>query len=94
MSGRGGRRATGPAHAEPPGGLAEVDPAGRSHVSRRDWHPGAAQPGTTGRRRQPPGCYGRRACSARIGNGEPLKAESFLFLIDPETEKVTLGWKE
>jgi hypothetical protein len=27
-------------------------------------------------------------------NGEALKAESFLFLIDPETAKVTLGWKE
>jgi hypothetical protein len=30
----------------------------------------------------------------RDGNGKPLKAESFLFLIDPASEKVTLGWKE
>jgi hypothetical protein len=30
----------------------------------------------------------------RDGSGKPTKAESFLFLIDPTTEKVTLGWKE
>jgi hypothetical protein len=30
----------------------------------------------------------------RDDNAKPGKAESFLFLIDPEDDKVTLGWKE
>ncbi|WP_020470188.1 hypothetical protein [Zavarzinella formosa] len=31
---------------------------------------------------------------SRDENGRPGKAESFLFLIDPATEKVTLAWKQ
>jgi len=32
--------------------------------------------------------------SPRDSDGKPAKSESFLFLIDPASEKVTLGWKE
>jgi hypothetical protein len=30
----------------------------------------------------------------RDGNGSEIKSESLLFLVDPTTEKVTVGWKE